>query len=336
MATSDTLVKPRGAAISSGRRQRILRDNLLAFAFIAPALILLCVFSFYPLFYALYISLNKWGLRQEAFVGFDNYTRMVTDPFDSPQFFNSLGVTIWYAIGTIPLAIAISLFLAYLLFQPLSARGIFRTAYFLPYVTSTVAAAEVWNWLFHPQSGFFNWILSWFGIGKQQWMNEPTGVFALIAGGFGAHIPDWVGGPSLALVGIILMTIWKVIGFNIIIFLAGLGNIPKELYEAARIDGANEWQLFWRVTWPLLTPTTFFIFIISTINSFKAFDQIYVMTAGGPLDTTRVVTMYIFHEFWERTSRVGYASAVAIILFLIILALTLFNQFVLSRHVHYE
>jgi multiple sugar transport system permease protein len=293
-----------------------------------PAGLVLLTFQFLPIFYAFYISLHRWGIVKEAFIGLDNYKAL----FHDAEFGKSLVVTVWFVLGTVPVGILVSLFLALLLFGELRGRGFFRTMYFLPYITSVVAAAMAWSWIYNPQYGVLNYLLEKIGATPLKWLLEPTGVFQLLFAKTGAHLPPWAQGPSLALVAIILMTVWNMLGFNIVIFLAGLGGVSKEIQEAARIDGAGDWGVFRHVTWPLLMPITFFLFVINTIRAFQAFNQVYVMTqpdTGGPLGSTQVVTVYVFKTFYERAD-FGYGAALAFGLFLIILALTL-AQFRLAR-----
>jgi multiple sugar transport system permease protein len=214
---------------------------------------------------------------------------------------------------------------------------LYRVGYFLPFVTSTLAAAVVWSWLYQPQIGLFNWLLQAVGLPPQRWLQEETGVVRLLGEWLGLPVPAWAAGPSLAMFAIIGMTIWHYSGFHIVVYLAGLGSVPRELYEAARIDGASAWALFRHITWPLLSPTTFFLLIVSTIGAFQAFNQIYQMapSVGGPRGATTTATIYIFKQFYVG-GYVGRGSAAAFILFGIILALTLLNFAVVERRVHYD
>jgi multiple sugar transport system permease protein len=321
----------RQTGLSDSARRRLLRQTAVAYLYLAPAIVLITLFHFLPAFYALYISLFRWGIVQEAFVGLDNYVRLVQDP----AFWQSLGVTLWYVLLAIPAEIVLGLIVAYLLFQPIQGRTAYRTAFFLAYITSTVASGLVWRWIYNPQNGLLNGVLGMLGLPTGQWLLESSGLFAAWAAGLGIELPAWLAGPSVALVCIAIMSIWHYVGFNVVIFLAGLGNISKELYEAARIDGASEWLVFRRITLPLLSPTTFFLATVTTIGALQAFNQIYVMTNGGPLDTTRTVTMLIFRTFYQQT-RVGYGSAMAFVLTAIILALTLINFRFVGRRVHYD
>lgn len=319
------------AGMSAAGRRRYWRQTGIAYLYLAPAILLLTVFHFFPGFFALYISLWRWGIVQERFVWFENYTRLLSDE----AFWRSLGVTIWYVLLAIPAEMVLGLVIAYLLFQPIRGRMTYRTAYFLPYITSSVAAAIVWSWLYNNDYGLLNGILASLGLPVGKWLRESGGVFQLLAGQVGIALPAALAGPSVALVSVSVMSIWHYLGFHVVIFLAGLGNIPRELYEAARIDGANERRLFWHITLPLLSPTTFFLGTVSTIGALQAFNQIYVMTNGGPLDTTRTLLMLVFRTFYQQT-RVGYGSAMAFMLTAIILVLTLINFRIVGRRVHYD
>jgi multiple sugar transport system permease protein len=203
-----------------------------------------------------------------------------------------------------------------------------------------VAAAAVWLWIFNPMHGPLNQLLELVGIGPHKWMNEPRGVFELALGAVGVTVPGGVEGPSLALIAVMIVTIWHFLGFDVVIFLAGLGAISGELYDAARIDGAGRWQLFRHITLPLLSPTTFFLTIVSVIGSFQAFNLIYIMSSGsgaqvgGPLRTTTTVTIFLFDEFYSKVN-LGYASAIAFVLFAIILGLTILQRRTLEQRVFY-
>jgi len=298
------------------------------YRYLAPAAILLSAFAIYPLFHALHMSLHS---HRGRFVHLENYKTLVTET----EFWRSLGVSVWYVVGTVPITLILGFLIANLLFQRLRALGLFRTIYFLPYVTSTVAAAMVWRWIFSPNShGLANTVFQWLGVDAQRWYYEPTGVFILLGEALGIHVPGWAGGPSLALVCVMIFSIWHTLGFDIVIFLAGLSAIPREMYEAAEVDGANGWQRMRSITFPLLTPTLFFLAIISTIRSFQTFNQIYIMTPTANRAATQNLTMLIFHRYYENPDY-GVATAVACALFLIILALTAVQIKVLGPKVHY-
>lgn len=325
--------------MTTAKRRRILFENLQAYLFILPALVVLAIFHFLPGIAALAMSTMRWGVVPERFTGLDNYVAIL-DPSGSRfgEFMNSLGVTLWYVVLTVPVEMVIALIVAYILFGKVFARGAYRTAYFLPYVTSTVAAAAIFGWIFNPSYGFLNYVLGAVGIGPQKWTLDPTGLFELVGSAFGLQLSGWLGGPSIALIAVAIVTVWHFVGFQTVVFMAGLANIPREYYDAARIDGASERQVFFKITLPLLSPTTFFILIIATIGAMRAFNQIYVLTNGGPLDTTRTVTMEIFRTFFQRTSNngIGLGASMAFILVAIILVLTFIQFRVVGRRVHYQ
>lgn len=318
-----------GAAAQFGTRARSAkRKQPVAYLFLLPALLVLVVFSFFPLFYAFYISLHQWKLRQGAYLALANYGRAL----HTADFWEAFGNTVYFVIGTVPVTMALALLMAYLLFQKVRFLSFFRTVYFLPYITSTVAAAAIWVWIFNARTGVLNQILeALFGPAYMlRWLQESKGIFGMLAAHAGLTLPGWLQGPSLALASIMVMSCWHLIGFDIVLFLAGLGAINRELYEAARIDGAGEGAIFRRLTLPLLYPTIFFLTVISTIGAFKTFNEIYVMstsagvgnTAGGPLNSTQTMVVYIYNLFYS-SRELGFGSAVAFLLFGVILALTL-------------
>ncbi len=333
--TPQTDVIARPSRITSHQR-RYLRETLVAYIFLLPAGIIIFTFHLLPVLYAFYISMHKWVLVQGPLLGLGNFTKVFRDP----NFYQSLEVTVFYVIGTVPLTIIVSIFIAYLLFQKIRGLSFFRTIFFLPYIVSSVAAGAVFTWIFNPRFGPVNMVLDAVGIGGQKWLLEPSGLFELMAKYFGVTLPAWADGPSLALCAIMVFAIWQVMGFDIVVFMAGLGGIPNELYEAARIDGASGWQLFRRITIPMLSPTTFFVMIISIIGSFQAFNHIYVMTTaaagqvGGPLGTTSTLTIYMFRQFWDNQN-MGYGSSLAFVLFGIILVLTVLQNQILEKRVTY-
>jgi len=266
---------------------------------------------------------------------------------------DGLRVTIFFSLGTVPIQLAAALVLAVLLFQKLRGSGFFRVLFFLPYVTPAVASATIFRLLFSERlSAPANRILGWFGIGPQVWLREPEGVVTLLAGAVGienfpqAYLPawlpadlssmlaGWLTGPSLALVVILMLSIWTFVGYNTVIYLAGLGNIPAELTEAAEIDGASRGAVFRHVTFPLLSPTTYFLSLVGVMGTFKSFNTIWVMRSGQALGTTDTFSIVIFQEFFEK-SRYGYASALAFVLFGVILLLTYANSRIQGSRVFY-
>ncbi|HEY8787362.1 MAG TPA: sugar ABC transporter permease [Candidatus Limnocylindria bacterium] len=323
--------------VRASPRRRLPIEAMQAWLFLLPAVVILGVFQIFPAIAAFYMSLFKWDVVQGAFRGFGNYSDWLYDSsIRSPDFWRSLSTTFTFVIFTVPLEIALSLVLAYLLFQKMRGRGIYRTIYYLPYVTSFVAAAAIFFWVFHPTYGLVNDLVGIFGIGPQRWLDEPSGIFELAASAIGVTLPGWLAGPSLALVVLSLVTIWHFLGYQIVIFLAGLSNISQEFYEAARLDGASERQLFTKITLPLLSPTTFFVFTVASIGVLRSFDSVYVLTSGtgGPLDTTRTVTLLVFKTAFQQ-AQFGLGAALAFILTLVILLFTLIQFRVLGRRVNY-
>ena len=320
---------------AASRRRRAISENVQAALFLLPAVLVLGIFKLFPALYAIYISFFKWDIVQGAFRGLQNYADVLYDnPTRSADFWRALSTTVTYALITIPFEIGFALVIAFMLFQKMRGRAIYRTLYYLPYVTSTVAAATVFSWIFHPQYGFLNWVLGLVGIPGLTWLQEPDGVFQMLGNAAGLRVPDWAAGPSLALVSIAIFSVWQYLGFQTVIFLAGLGNISEQHYEAARLDGASSWQLFRHITLPLLSPQIFFVFTIASIGVFRAFDAIFVLTNGGPLDTTRTVSMLVFRTFFQQ-GQIGLGSALGVILTLLILIFTLIQFRVLERRVVY-
>lgn len=273
---------------------------------------MLVTFHFAPVFYAFYVSLLDWNYisPNPEFVGFANYAALLKDS----DFVTSLLNTVYYVVGTVPTSMAVALVVAILLNQKIRGLAWYRTVYFLPVITAANAVAIIWFWIYHPDySGLLNGILDKLGLPIQSWLLDPK----------------W------AMPCIILMSIWKGLGYNVVIFLAGLQNISSEYYEAAQIDGARGWSIFRYITWPLLSPTTFFVLIISVIGSFQVFSQVYVMTRGGPLKSTLVVVYYLYKVGFE-DFKMGYASAMAYALFVIIFALTLLQRKYIGSRVYYQ
>ncbi len=250
------------------------------------------------------------------------------------DWWEGLKVTTYYSVGTVPFQLAISLVLAVLLFQNIKGKSLFRLIYFLPYITPTVAAAAVFRVFFSSRpTAPINSFLRVFGVDSLLWLDEPKGVFQLIAGS-GVDLPSWAAGPSLALVVIIIYNVWSYVGYDTVIFLAGLGGIPHELYEAASIDGAGRWAQFRHVTLPLLSPTTYFLTLLAVIGTFKAFNHVWVLRSAAALGTTDTASIVIFNEF-NRNTRYGYAASLALLLLGVILILTLINNRIAEERVFY-
>lgn len=246
---------------------------------------------------------------------------------------SGFNVTVMLTIGTVPLQLAVGLGLAVLLFQNIKGQAFFRVVYFLPYITPFVATATIFSLLFssRPESPM-NQLINSLGIADQNWLREPNGIMQLI---FGSSVPDALAGPSLALIVVILYSTWVYAGYSTVIFLAGLGNIPKEMYEAAKIDGANGWQTFRFITLPLLSPTTFFLVLIATIGSFQAFSQIFLLRKPGAYEAVDTINLYILEEIRRDRPDYAYGSAMAFVLFAVILILTIVQNRYAQRRVFY-
>ena len=277
--------------------------------FLAPSALPLLMFTAMPMISSVWVSLHQWNLISPMkWVGLENYRTLLTDPGTRTVSLH----TLIYCAGYLPLVFAGGLGLALALNQKLAGRSFFRAAYFLPVVTSWVVVALVWKWLLNPTNGLVNTILGAVGLPQPGWWTDP----------------NW------ALPAVILSSAWKDLGFVMVIMLAGLQAIPQDVLEAAWADGANGWQRFWRITLPLLSPSTFFVVVISLINGFQVFDQVYVMTGGGPSGSSQVVVGQIY-DLTFRYGRAGEASALSWILFALILVITALQIRGQRRWVHY-
>jgi ABC-type sugar transport system permease subunit len=256
-----------------------------------------------------------------------------------PNFYRSLQVTVFYSIGTVPIQLSIALVLAYLLFQDIKGKAFFRIVFFIPYIAPAVATAGIFQVLFSLRersiaNQFINFITAG-ATSRLTWLKEPTSAFSIFGQMFGLEFAvNWTFGPSLALTVIILYNIWVFVGYNTVIFLAGLGNIPNSLYEAAAIDGAGQWHMFRHITLPLLSPITYLLSVLAVIGTFKAFTHIWVLRDVAALGTTDTASIYFFDTFF-RGARFGYATSMAIVLFIIILILTLVQNKIAERRVFY-
>lgn len=351
--TDLSVPRSRHVATPARRFRRWVNQVGRPIAFLAPTLLLLGVFDVFPVLLAGWISLWRWGIRAEEFIGVDNYQRVLTEiPGDGGEAVGEVGqsllVTVFYALGTVPITLILAFVIANMLFQKIKFVGVFRTVYFLPYITSTVAAGLAFAWLFNSQVGVLNALMGFFGLPAQQWLLDPDPVIPALLGSVGvgwpAWLPDVLAGPSIALSCVIAFTVWNTVGFSIVIILAGLVAINPEVIEAARVDGASPTQMARRITLPLLSPTMFFLLVVSTIGAFQSFNEIYVLTSGGgygagagsPLDTTLTLPVLIFRHLYERPGSVGYAAALSIVLFVILMLLTLLQFRYAGRRVHYD
>jgi multiple sugar transport system permease protein len=293
----------------SASRARKIKYALTVLAFLLPSAIPLALFTLGPMVAAAWISLTKWNLLlPPQFIGFDNYTKLLSDPRTGEIFLH----TVYYIVGYLPLVYIGGLALALALNTALKGRPFLRGIYFLPVVTSWIVVALVWRWLLNPSTGVVNTVLASVGIDGPGWWTDP----------------------SWAMPSIILASAWKDLGFVMVILLAGLQAISPELYDAAKVDGAGWWRRTWSITIPLLSPSTFFVLVISLINGFQVFDQVYAMTGGGPAGASQVVVQQIY-DLTFRYGRAGEASALSWMLFIVVLAVTVIQIRGQRRWVNY-
>ena len=298
--TTETVpsVAPAPAPVHSrGNRKQARRNTLIGWTFILPNFLGFLAFTLIPVTAAFALSfMELTSFTAPRWVGLENFQRM----FQSDTFWVALRNTVVYALGHVPLTMALALLLAMLLNRKLKGIGFFRVAIFFPYITSLVAVAVVWNMLFSPDTGPINQFLNSIGIA------EP---------------PGWTSSSDWAMPAVIITSVWRDMGYYMVLYLAGLQAIPSELYEAAEVDGASAWQRFWNVTIPSLRPTTFFVVVMLTVSSFKVFDLIVVMTNGGPGRSTTVLSQLIYQEGIGE-GKFGYSSAISLVLFVIVLTVT--------------
>ncbi|WP_230398492.1 carbohydrate ABC transporter permease [Novisyntrophococcus fermenticellae] len=277
-----------------------LRQNLVGYSFILPNFIGFFVFIFIPVMFSLALSFSHWdGFTEIEFAGIQNFV----DIFKDSVFRDSIWQTAYFTIFTVLFSVIASLGLALLLNQKIKARGFFRSALFFPYVASVVAVSVVFNAMLQPEYGPLNEFLKFIGI---------------------SNPPGWLASTTWVIPGLIIVNVWRNMGYFMIIYLAGLQGIDQSLYEAAELDGANGWTRFWKITWPLLSPSTFFVVMMLVINSFKVFDLVWLMTNGGPGTSSTMISQYIYNQAfisWDY----GKSSAAAMILFLIVALLTAFQ-----------
>ena len=295
-----------------------LRENIEGYLFISPWILGMVLFALGPILASFGLAFTRWNLFTEPeYVGWANFQKLAHDPL----FYKSVFNTIYYTVFAVPLGLVLALGLAMLVNHRLRGVNFFRTAFFLPNVVAGIAMLLLWKWLFDPNFGlinlFLDWtglmaVLEWIGLGRPQWISSRTG----------------------AMPGMIFMSIWG-LGGSMMIFLAGLQNIPRELIEAAELDGAGSWKRFRYVTLPLLTPTIFFLMMVGVIGSLQIFNQAYVMTQGGPAHATLFYVLYLFQTAFERF-QMGYACAMALVLFIITLIVSLIQLAMGKKWVHYQ
>ncbi len=284
-------------------RNPTIKSSLKAYLYLLPALSVMTLFTIYPLIKSFIMSFyGKYNYFKDIVYSYslDNYKEVLQDP----TFWKAMGNTLIFVLGVVPISIVLSILIALMLNSKIRFRGIFRTCFFMPYVTSLVAVSIVWRWIYHKDYGLLNYILSIFGIHHIAWLDDPN--FAMLA--------------------LIILAIWKNIGYNVIIFLAGLQTIDKQYEISAQIDGAGYFKRVWHIIIPLLAPTTLFVTIVSLIGSFKVFDEVYALfsyggNVAGPSDSALTVVFYIFRKFYGEWN-FGMAAAASFILFLVIMIFT--------------
>ena len=295
-----------------------LREHIEGYLFISPWILGMVFFALGPILASFGLAFTRWNLFTEPeYVGWANFQKLAHDPL----FYKSVFNTIYYTIFAVPLGLVLALGLAMLVNHRLRGVNFFRTAFFLPNVVAGIAMLLLWKWLFDPNFGLINLFLDWTGL---------MVVFEWI----GIGRPQWISSRAGAMPGLVFMSIWG-LGGSMMIFLAGLQNIPRELLEAAELDGAGPWKRFRYVTLPLLTPTIFFLTMVGVIASLQIFNQAYVMTQGGPAHATLFYVLYLFQTAFERF-QMGYACAMALVLFIITLIVSLIQLAMGKKWVHYQ
>ena len=292
------------------KRNPLKSDGAVAAFFLLPSIAIFSIFVFFPLGFSVFLSLTEWNLisPEKPFVGLGNFAKLGKDPL----FWKVLWNTAIFSAAVVVVAMSIGLYLAVLVNRKMPGRTVYRTGIFLPYVTTPAAMALVWLWIFDAKYGLVNTLLK--------------------AVGFKG--PEWIGSVEWALPAIIIMTIWRFVGYDMLIFLGGLQRIEGELIEAATIEGAGSFTIFRRIIFPLLSPTTLFIAVTSLITMFQNFETVYIMTQGGPVNSTNMLVLYLYQNAFQYFE-IGYASAIALVLFVFMLILTALQMGLSKRWVHY-
>ena len=279
-------------------KKRTVRYDNSAYLMILPSYLVFVTMVLVPIIWTAYLSFTDYDLKNMTWIGFQNYVNI----FQDKLFIASIGHTVYYTALTLVPTIVLSLLLAVALNRKIRGQGVFRTLFYLPHILSMVAVSLSWGYLYNAQAGIINRFLGLFGIAKVGWLTDP----------------------GVAMISVAIMSVWGSLGYNSLLFLAGLQNIPGYLYEAAEINGATKVQQFFRITIPQLRPTTFYIFIMCCIHSFEVFGQVFILTGGGPSDATTTIAHQVYRNGFEYY-RMGYASAEAVVLLVIILTITVIN-----------
>lgn len=291
------------------QRKQAVRNNVAGWLFTLPSVTVLFVFTFLPAFIVILLSLFDTNLVGQAdFVGLGNFRQMLM----SGDFWGSILRTLYFTVGSVPLAVAISLLIAVLLNAGIRGRAFWRIGFFIPYITPLVATSIIWLYIFNPDYGLLNAALKLVHLPASRWLTDTAS----------------------AMPAMILYSTWHDVGFAVIIFMAALSRVPTELLEAAQIDGASGWRTFWHITWPMISPSTYFVVIINTIGAFKMFTQVAVLTQGGPVDATTTTGYYLYEQAFGQM-HFGYAGAVSIGLFAIIFLLTMLQRRLTGNKVFY-
>lgn len=344
--------------MAAGIKEQDRQDAVSGWLFMSPALVIFLIFLFIPIVFAVYFSFTDWnGISppgEANLVGLENYRAvLMEDGIRQADFFKALKNTTYFALGVVPAQTILALVLAVVVNQRLlKFKNFFRTAYYFPSITSSVAISLIFLFLYQ-KSGLVNNILSTLTFGKWEplaWMADPRGVFHIVlenlgitlrdgpeflrAEVLGLTVWDWISGPSVALAAIMIMNTWTTIGTMMIIFLAALQDIPGQVYEAAQIDGATAWPTFRRITVPLLRPSIFFVVTLGLIGTYQVFDQVYVMSSGGPAKTTLTMAWMVYRNGF-RNSEMGLGAAIAILLFIIIFILTMIQRRITGSEASY-
>ncbi|GIP16679.1 sugar ABC transporter permease [Paenibacillus montaniterrae] len=290
---------------------RSLLNDAKAFLFSLPALVPLLLFWFIPLGYVIYLSFMEWDFMNpvKVYVGWDNYRNL----FNNPQFYDALRITLLFCLGSVIPIIVIGLLLALLLQRRMKGNAVIQTLLFSPWVTPTVAVSIVWTWIYEPEIGLANLVLDWLGQAPVRWLEDP----------------GW------ALIAILIVTIWKAAGWSMIFYMVAIRNVPPDLLQAAELDGAGYWNRLRYVTLPLISPTTFFLIIVQMIQAIQAYDQINVLTQGGPAGSTRTL-LYLYYQSAFTSYQIGEASTIAITIILGCLLLSALSFLVARKTVHYH
>jgi len=320
-------------ALPGRRRSRdplAAEDAVAGWLFILPAVAIVGTFILWPILQVFWLSFHEWSVitPERPWVGLDNYR----DLFNDADFQLALRNTIWFALGVVPTQTVLGLILAVLANQKIRGRSFFRTAFYFPSISSSVVISIIFLWLY-AQRGLINFVLQKMGFPTPQppWLSNPRGVVEMALNAVGIEsVSVWLAGPSVALLSIMMMNIWTTMGTMMVVFLAGLQDIPGDVYEAASIDGASRRQQFFDITVPMLRPVIFFVLTLGFIGTFQVFDQIFVMTSGGPAKST-ITLGYLIYQQGFGNFAMGYAAAIAVVLFAIIMSIFLIQRRILGR-----